>query len=344
MHLLLALAGLDDFTDQKTCSQISSEPVSGEGMTSDMNSVALQIITEHHQRGLKGLREELDAVTHANIEVLATGSMLLVAFAFASLRLSDFDPPHSDGFGRPRTDWLRLARGAASIIKDNWMSLRRSRLRHLFVFPNLTDDWKYCGANSDPTLSPPREIHSKRLSIFARGARQAISNLRAFSDDLDIVITMTGVPADSNLTPNATQSAQPSRDELFEEHKRVIGVIEDMYMRILHVLHTRRIDPRASSDLEVLAEIEDTAVTSWPPFVSQAFISSLDLNPSFGKLEGKSFTLLAYLYLTLAILENIQYLGTGIDREVRKINSLVTSLGNSQLVELMQWPMEIVNS
>ncbi|RMJ22274.1 hypothetical protein PHISP_06859 [Aspergillus sp. HF37] len=344
MHLLLALSGLDDFTHQNPCNQDSRTVLfskgSNESMSStDVDSGSLHTIIEHHQQGLRGLREALDGATEANVEVLATGSMLLSAFAFASLRLKDFDPSHADGDGRPRVDWLRLVRGAASIIGHNWASLIRGRLRKLFIFNRLD------GVELDFPVTSPTLIHSKRLSTFAEGARRAISNLRTFSDDLNLAITNAGHRADSAHSPTCAQNERDFLEQMFEDHERVIDIVEDKYIRILHVIHYfSRVDSDVSSDLDILADIEDTAVISWPHLLPQRFISSLDSYPCFGILEGKSFTILVHLYLILAVMENTWYIGTTIDREVKKVNALVTTLGSPQLVELMQWPMEVVSS
>lgn len=343
MHLLLALSGLDDFTHQHPCNQDSQTVPSPKGSNESMSftgvdSTSLHTVVEHHQQGLRGLRAALDGATEANLEALATGSMLLSAFGFASLRLKDFDPSHADGDGRPRVDWLRLVRGAASIISHNWASLRTGRLRKLFIFDRLD------GGELDTPLTSPTLIHSKRLSTFKEGARRAIFNLRTFSDDLNLAITNAGHQTDSAHSPSCAQNERNFLEHMFEDHERVIDVVEDKYLRILHVIHFSRVDSDASSDLDILADIEDSAVVSWPYLLPQTFVSSLDSYPYFGILEGKSFTILVHLYLILAIMENTWYIGTTIDREVKKVNALVTTLGNPQLIELMQWPMEVVSS
>ncbi|RJE19582.1 hypothetical protein PHISCL_08072 [Aspergillus sclerotialis] len=341
MHLLLALAGLDYFTHDQHSQQLLNTSMNNPTKSRDLDPANLQAIIEHHQLGLEGLRRALDGATEANVETLTAGSMLIVAFAFASLRVRDFDLSDVCGVRRPRIDWLHLVRGASSVVRQNWASLIRGRLRHLLLFNYVNDDWKLCQGELESASTPP-VVHSKRLSAFAAGARRAIYNLREFSNALTINQNFPRHSANSTSSPSSEQNQQPSVKHIYEEHTRAIDVVEDMYMRILHVLHFARIEPQSPSDHDVLSDVEDTAATSWPILLSQEFLSSLDSYESFGVVEGTSFTILAHLHLTLALLENIWYLGPSIDREIEKINSLILTLGNDDLFRLMQWPMEVI--
>ena len=117
MHLLLALAGLDLLRTQSHDRRMH--------LTSD--SAELRALVEHHQNGLKGLQEELLSNEETNAEVLFAGSMLIVGFAFGSLRVGNLDilsrtsqvlsgrehtiSDISHPTDRPHVQWLRLVRG-----------------------------------------------------------------------------------------------------------------------------------------------------------------------------------------------------------------------------------------
>lgn len=78
MRLLLALGGIHMVTQQTETDQ--------NGNYEDLDSVELAIIVEHHQRGLGGFRDEVSSISPANADLVLTGAMLLVGFAFASLK------------------------------------------------------------------------------------------------------------------------------------------------------------------------------------------------------------------------------------------------------------------
>jgi hypothetical protein len=340
MHLLLALAGLDILTTQKSDHQMPD--------TSD--AVKLQHLVEHHQKGLQGLQEELNAIEETNAEVLFAGSMLIVAFAFGSLRIEHLDPSTqvsqkfprecispdlSYRFGGPRLEWLRLLRGASSIARHSWKTLKLGRLRHLLLFNNSNEDWKLLGPDHVPTS--PGYTRSENLTVFALGARQAISGLKGFLDTLKATMLEVG----DRLGPESDDSHELG--DLFAAQNQAIDVVEQMYMRVLYVLELQHIEA-SSSDRDIQVEIEDAAITSWPHLVQETFISSLDSNHGPEILTGLSFTILAHLYLLLVLLDDLWYLGKNFGAEIMKINTLVAEVGDKNLLSLMEWPVNVVSS
>jgi hypothetical protein len=340
MHLLLALAGLDILTEDPLASQTLRLGTNStyDPHTKKIESAKLKVVIEHHHLGLKGLQEELWTASESNAEILMIGSMLIVGFAFASLRLGDMSssaPSPIDPYlnsenavndaGKPHTHWLRLVRGASSIMQQHWLTLKRGRCRALLHFRNSHEDWKLCQSELEGLV--PVGVGS-RISDFALGASQAVFNLRAFLRSIETI--------EQPIPQNFEQS------NIFQEQHHALAVMEDMYMRVLYALQLQRNESQPSSDLDAQAEVEEVAVTSWPTLVSQGFISSLESYDRFGAVEGLSFTILAHLYLTLSILESIWYLGATFDHEIVKINRMVAGLGDGQLAKLMEWPMEVI--
>ncbi len=54
----------------------------------------LQVVVGHHQSGIQGLRAQLSDLSDFNCHEVFAGSLLLVAFAFASLRLRIWGDSH----------------------------------------------------------------------------------------------------------------------------------------------------------------------------------------------------------------------------------------------------------
>jgi hypothetical protein len=86
MHLLLALSGIHMTTDRLKLGP-AAESKGSIGM------VDLQVVVEHHQRGLQAFREEVSRLSNANAEVVYAGSLLLVGFIYASLQVNELNPP-----------------------------------------------------------------------------------------------------------------------------------------------------------------------------------------------------------------------------------------------------------
>ncbi|KAJ5934274.1 hypothetical protein N7466_003821 [Penicillium verhagenii] len=348
MHLLLALAGLDILTAKKP----------GQHVPMSSDSITLRALVEHHQKGLRGLQEKFHSIETSG-EALFAGSMLIVGFAFGSLRDGNLNVStrllqessteyNSPGPlicpGKPGIEWLRLVRGVTSLAAHSWKTLKLSRLRPLLIFNNANEDWKLLDPDHVPTTVPPGLMRSASLSEFSRGAPQAISELRGFLSALKA--TMLGV--DNDLHPSPISGTSSAFDEtsqlrdLFEAQSQAIDVIEKMYLRIKYVLQLQQIEA-CPTYREVQAEIEDAAIASWPTLVPEIFISSLDSSDDRPDIPvGFSFVVLTHLYLLLTLLDDLWYLGENFGAEIKKINSLVTDIGNPELSKLMEWPMDVV--
>ncbi|KAJ5397013.1 hypothetical protein N7509_005126 [Penicillium cosmopolitanum] len=336
MHLLLALAGVDMLTNQ----------LNNPNLTKDNDSLT-RLVISHHQKGLKGFQQEIQSHQESNSEELLTGTFLINAFAFASLRVGDLAPSDSpvattdalhgaqEAPEWPRSQWLHLIRVSFSLGGQYWMHLQRGRLRSLLVFNKSNDDWK----NSIPDLVPLMEFSkgtlSAKFAAFSSNAIQAISDLRASSQMLKATITPpSGTPDSGSGVMNPTYC---------QNQDNAIDVVETMFMRILHVLCLRRTGAQPSPELEIQSEIEDAAIASWPTLVDGGFISSLDLTGPFDSAQGLSLAILAHLYLTLALLDKIWYFGGTFDTEIRKIAATIVNQSyDDGIVALMKWPMHVI--
>lgn len=130
-------------------------------------------------------------------------------------------------------------------------------------------------------------------------------------------------------------------DELFTAQDQAISVVEQMYLRVIYVLQLQRTEP-CSSEHDIQAEIEDTAITSWPHLVPEAFISSLDSGNSLDVPTGLSFTILVHLYLLPTLPDGLWYLGQNFRVEIIKVRTMITELNDPRLSSLMEWPMNVV--
>ncbi|KAJ6007517.1 hypothetical protein N7540_011493, partial [Penicillium herquei] len=369
MHLLLALAGLDMITSgssgrsRGTNTQTYDSPsfiesINPRSLGSD--EIELEALVEHHQKGLQGLQETLAAASDQNAEVLFAGSLLVVSFAFASLGIRTLDsssqtsrhpPTPNSNFTSssqisdiPQIHWLRLVRGVGSIVQQSWDTLKLSRLRPLLIYSNANDDWKLLG--TEPTLENrlPVKGLSESLSEFALGARRAISRLReCLSSQQPTSSTHGDIPSSesaSNFSPEANATPQP--DSIYAAQDQTIDVVEQMYMRTIYVLMLPQIESPCA-DRAMQAEIEEAAVSSWPYLVPEAFISSLDLDNSPDISTGLSFVILAHLYILIALLDDLWYLGGRFRLEINKINTVVAGFGSPELSELIAWPVRVVS-
>ena len=107
-------------------------------------------------------------------------------------------------------------------------------------------------------------------------------------------------------------------------------------------MHMQPLDCHASSDLELQADLEDAAIVGWPHLLPEEFISSLSPQENFGIVQGVSLVILAHLYLTIAILDEIWFYGRRCDIEIYKINALIGGLGDEKLISLMEWPIDVI--
>jgi hypothetical protein len=121
MHLLLALGGIH---------MIKQKADTNTTVVEDSDTMDLAIVMEHHQRGLEGFREDVSCISPSNAEFVFTGSLLLVGFAFAFLRVQDLNvrtgatEELSSDMANPltsnnlRLNWLYLNRGVVSVVND----------------------------------------------------------------------------------------------------------------------------------------------------------------------------------------------------------------------------------
>ncbi|KAF3385543.1 Protein RTM1 [Penicillium rolfsii] len=357
MHLVLALAGLDILTTGDAWVQHTQGP---SGASIPANLPQFQSIVEHHQKGLAGLQEALCAISEPNVEVLLAGSLLVVAFAFASLGNKHLDTslhaheqsPNSgvdsisaaSDIGIPQIQWLRLVRGVTSILRQFWPTLRKCRLRELINCNNANEDWKMCEAQlrcSNPV--PSWHIRSKRLRKFATGANHAVSDLWELHASLrprsDLEEGAEGSP--SSATPRSDESGDGSKAYL-DMYEQAIGVVEDLYMRILYVMQMRPLESHPSSDLELEANLEEAAISGWPHLVSEEFVSSLDSHGKFNTLQGVSLVILAHLYVPIAMVDEPWYFGKRWDIEIQKMSTVIVGLADPKFMSLMEWPMDVI--
>lgn len=356
MHLVLALAGLDILTLENTHDG-NVQKSSCVSMCS--NASRLQSIMEHHQQGLVGLQEALCATSEPDAEALLAGSMLVVGFAFASFGIRDLDPsiavpqdsttpcpaspyPLPD-FGPPQIQWLHLVRGVTSILCQFWPTLRTCRLRSLLFNNNANDDWKIYETKLRSNTTPSEDIRSRRLQRFAAGANRAITALRDQIGRLHLsgIFLEDAVGSPFSTTPHSDQSGTREKASI-NLHEQAIGVVQNFYMRILFVMQLKVIGSQCSADLELQAELEDAALSGWPQLLSDEFISSLDLCGQVDTSQGLSFVILAHLYLTVAISEELWYCGKRVDIEIYRIRSVIAGLDDANLNALMEWPMHVI--
>lgn len=350
MHLLLALAGVHLLLERLPTGQGNEEDyVVGEQET---DPIRLADIVEHHQKGLQGLRVALATLSPATAEVICCGSTLLVGFAFASLRIRALDgsrrPSELRDNGCLQLDWLHLIRGLVSIMAQQWPTLKTGRLRSLLYYRHANHDWK-AFPPSITTSSFPRLKHcSLRLSRFAYGTSTALESLR------DFINTLKPCGTRSEISNSATPTSQDSsitylysydNDELLRAQEAAIDILEDMYMRILHILEFTTSERDTPVNLDMQADLEDTAVTSWPNLLSSTFLASLNVDGEMGigLAEGGSYAILAHFYLIFTLYEDFWYLMDSFVGEIAVIDGLIRRTGNKHLVSLMRWPMEVVS-
>ncbi|KAJ1709870.1 hypothetical protein NYO67_7993 [Aspergillus flavus] len=324
MHLLLALAGsharYEYYTSKLADSTSASFQESDCGVGDSAAGCGLHRIVEHHQEGLQRFQEALCQVSPMTAEEIFCGSILITAFALGSLSICDPDN---------------------SVVHEHWATLKLGRLRSMFFYEYANDDWRSYAALL-PSPSYPRLTQASRvLSIFAQGAPRAVTMLRTFA--ATIPSSPAASPASCSSISQFTSDSQSSAAGAFNtDYSNTIDTLEDMYMRILYVLRFTESgrDCPTSRDLQI--DLEDAALTSWPQMLSGSFIMSLASPGWLETANGFSLTILAHFYLTFVLLEDIWYLNRGARKEIRKIARLVSTLNNSALCTLMEWPTAII--
>lgn len=235
-------------TWESECASQPSAAIAGHDHDQDLDATYLQIIIEHHQRGLEAFRTKLANLSSANINDVFAGSMLLVAFALASLRIQNLNDAHSQP-GQPRLDWIFLIQGLCTVIKHNWPELRMGPLRDMTQYGYANDDWRLCPQETLRSVSVSgRRGCSLRLLAFCRGADEALTHLINYHETLASRAEETGT---------GTRHRQ-----ILAEQKAALEILEGMYMRTLYVVHFS--DEGRDSPQDVQADLEDAAIMSWP--------------------------------------------------------------------------------
>ncbi|CAG7952517.1 unnamed protein product [Penicillium nalgiovense] len=336
MHLLLALGGMHMI-------KLKADAIGTSVEYSD--TVDLEIIMIHHQRGLEGFREEVSRISPSNAESVFTGSLLLVAFAFAFLRVQGLHPltgateemsgamaTPSLTNDTPRLNWLYLNRGVNSVIGDQWYVLKNSRLRAILILSHTDNYWEESSSYAPSRLSRC----SPRLLKFAEGARQAVASIKASLDalgpPLDDLSSCSGTPT-SQLSPSETL------DWALDAHNETIRILDSVYLRILSVLRCAATED--STDTEIQLDLEEAAILSWPCSIPSSFLVSLERSDR-NSLYGHSLVILAHLYLVNTLVDT-WYMRGSFEGEISKINALIGSLNGDQLSTFMIWPNEVLS-
>ncbi|KAJ5193784.1 hypothetical protein N7491_001114 [Penicillium cf. griseofulvum] len=310
----------------------------------DSDTVDLAIIMEHHQRGLEGFREDVSRLSPSNAEAVFTGSLLVVAFAFAFLKIQDLKPltrPTEEMSGAmadlsstnniPRLNWLYLNRGVTSVIGDQWPVLKSSRIRQILILRSNDQSWADSLSHTPSRLSrcPPRILR------FAEGARQAVTSIK---DSLNVVEPARDDLSSCSGTPTSQPSPSTTLEWAIDAHLETIRILESFYLRILSVL--RCAVTEIDSDKEIQVDIEEAAILSWPCLLPSAFLTSLERNDC-NSLHGYSLVILAHFYLMNTLVDT-WYMRGSFELEILRVNPLIESLNDSQLSTFMLWPKEVL--
>ncbi|KAL5003683.1 hypothetical protein BDV10DRAFT_153938 [Aspergillus recurvatus] len=340
MHLLLALGGAHMMAEQEKPRNETQSPGS--------DTVDLQVIMEHYQRGLQGFREEVSQIAQSNAEAVYAGSLLLVAFTYASLQLRELNRQNLnedlllDSVSESQDDnalhfrWLHLIRGISSVVYDQWGALKASRLRPLLLHFHGDEYWK--------DLPFARSLSrlgrcSSRLLIFAQGAGQAVANLNA---------TWAAIRPSGSNSPSIADSpcSLPSSmtlDKVIDEQLRAIGVLDKIYSRIDSVLQCSTGEQGHPNDLDIQSNLEEAAVLSWPVMLTSDFIALLEMTNRTDPIWRHSLVILAHFYVINTLVDR-WYLKGSFEREISKIYELTGFTNDPQLASLMGFPLEIINS
>ncbi|KAF7716857.1 Fungal Zn(2)-Cys(6) binuclear cluster domain-containing protein [Penicillium ucsense] len=326
MHLLLALGGVHMITEKNT------QRVEGR------DAIDLLAVMDHHQQGLKGFREEVVRISNANAEAVYAGSLLLVAFVYASLQVPQLNPcatPLDQQSLEPicklNLSWLHLVRGVPTVIQDQWPVLKAGRMRPMVLHFHGRDYW-----DDLPFVSSFSNLShcSPRFVLFGQGACQAIVDVKAFCDVLQ--------PPDSNGLGSTPGISPVSSDSATYAPSGAIDVLGTVYSRVLAVLKCSVNEQGSPDDSNILANLEEATVLSWPSLVSDAFITLLDVDDPMDLGRGLSLVMLAHFYV-INTLMNRWFLAS-FKEEVIKIQTLVSRLQNAQLSQLMMWPVKIATT
>ncbi|KAL5041089.1 hypothetical protein BDW71DRAFT_192483 [Aspergillus fruticulosus] len=339
MHLLLAVGGVH---------MIATQELENDTQGPETDTVGLRVIMEHYQRGLRGFREAVSQIAQLNSEAIYAGSLLLVAFTYASFQLSELDRQSvNEGllldFVSESQDgnvlhfrWLHLIRGVSSVICDQWGALKASRLRPLLLHFHGDEYWK--DLPFAPSLTRLSRC-SPRLLAFAQGSGQAIANLKAIwaaiqppcADNPSVVDSPSSLPSSTTL------------DGSLNEQLRAIGFLDMIYSRINCALQCSTGEQGYPNDLDIQTNLEEAAVLSWPTMLTSDFIALLEMTNRTNPVWRHSLVILAHFYVINTLVDR-WYLKGSFEREISKIFELIAVANDAKLAPLMRWPLEIVNS
>ncbi|OQD93190.1 hypothetical protein PENSOL_c034G02258 [Penicillium solitum] len=334
MHLLLALGGIHMVKQKADANRIVS--------FQNSDTVDLAIIMKHHQRGLEGFREDVSRISPSNAEAVFTGSMLVVAFAFAFLKIEDFNPLTGPTKGRsgamadpistntmPRLNWLYLNRGVTSVIGDQWKTLKTSRLRQILLLQHSDEFWVNSSSNA-----PSRISHcSPRLLKFADGARQAVASIKASLNMLEHDLSSC------SGTPTSQPSPPTTLGWAMDAHNETICILESVYSRILSILGCASTEN--PTDKEIQLDLEEAAILSWPNLLPSAFLASLETS-DHNYFSGLSLVIFAHFYLVNTLVDT-WYMRGSFEGEIPRVHALIDSLNESHLSTFMLWPKEVMS-
>ncbi|CAI7567839.1 unnamed protein product [Penicillium pancosmium] len=337
MHLLLALGGIHMITHQAEANKASG--------IEDSDTVDLEIVVEHHQRGLEGFRQEVSCISPSNAELVFAGSLLLVGFAFASLKVQDLNLPngHLEEMKRAagnlssendilHLNWLYLNRGISSVINDQWHVLKASRLRQMVVFPHGDEFWQELPFDAS---SSRLSYCSPRLFKFGEGASQAVANLKA---SLNVFEHTRNDLSSCSGTPTSQPSPPMTLDWIVGAHSGAIDVLDKVYSRIISVLRCATTEIPAGAEIQL--DFEEAAILSWPIQLPGPFLTSLEKSEN-DCFHGRSLIILAHFYLVNTLVDT-WFMRGSFEREILKLNALIGALNESHLSTFMLWPNDIM--
>lgn len=351
MHLLLSLAGLDLFSSNGSCpdapldnnsprethwcvgSTANGHPVSVEDFPRqwqkrDMNVAYLPDVVGHHQQGVKAIREELSNLSRSNIQYVFAGSLLIVAFALASLHIRNLNDVHSSNTqpSRPRLDWIYLIQGLGTLIQQHWIDVRAGPLRDVTHFIYNNDDWRMHPQQSYTGVRPRCHACPERLSRFCDGAYERLTKLKSFHESLQ---------SESDLRQDPATLFRRSR--VLSSQKEALNILDQTYMRTLYVVCFS--EGAGESFVNVQADLDDAAILAWPQALPREFLATLHESEM---LSNFSYVILAYFHLVSSLLNSFWFIKGGFDEEIVKINALIAESEDHVLISFMQWPASVI--
>ncbi|RAL09274.1 Zn(II)2Cys6 transcription factor [Aspergillus homomorphus CBS 101889] len=331
MHLLLSVGGIHMMITQQTKRSNKPAPRQSE-------SVELRVVLEHYQRGLQSFRDEVSQISESNAEAIFAGSMLLIAFAYASLQIPELNPPPTMTelllSLSPQLSWLHLVRGIPTVMGGQWVVLKASRLRPMMLFPD-DEFWKVLPCV--PNLSRLGSC-SPRILAFAQGANDAIASLKATRT----LSGFTNVNSVDSLDSPHSASSSTTSDDVLDMLSRTIGTLEDTYERIFAAFHCSISEQGDPEDADIQANLEEAAILSWPIKISSDFLTVLETTDPLSSLWRCSLVIIAHFYVANTLLDT-WYMHQSFEGEILKINDLIRATGDVESVRLMQWPVQVVS-